>query len=49
MQDQELQQMEKMREENKALRAENENLRDELFALKHNRNMNEFKQPNQAS
>ena len=48
MQDQELQQMEKMREENKALRAENENLRDELFALKHNRNMNEFKQTNQA-
>ena len=35
--------MEKMREENKSLRAENEKLRDEMFAMKHNRNINEFK------
>ena len=41
--------MDRMREENKALRAENDKLRDELFAAKHNRNMNEFKIANQGS
>ena len=49
MQDQELEQMDRMREENKALRAENDKLRDELFAAKHNRNMNEFKMPSIGS
>ena len=41
--------MDRMREENKALRADNDKLRDELFAAKHNRNMNEFKIPNNGS
>ena len=41
--------MDRMREENKALRAENDKLRDELFAAKHSRNMNEFKIPTQGS
>ena len=41
--------MDRMREENKTLRAENDKLRDELFAAKHNRNMNEFKMPSHSS